>query len=195
MEFHVSRAARDRYRFDEALFSLSGNVVLANFPATRRFAQRMNEARDLARDPDQAILAGQLNAMGLIDEILHYVAALYRDQVDPTVVGRALTDLEERLGTEAVDGVLLTFAEAFPSVAVYRDEVDATTYLDGTTGGLPNRQIVLEELLLLWLANLNPAFAPFGELFDDVSQRVGGGGLPGLHRARSRVAVRRPLSA
>ncbi len=167
MEFHVSRAARDRYRFDEALFSLTGNVILANFPATRRFAQRMNEARDLARDPDQAILAGQLNAMGLIDEILHYVAALYRAQVDPTVVSRALTDLEERLGREAVDGVLLTFAEEFPSVAVYRREVDAATYLDGTTAGIPNREVVLEELLLLWLANLNPAFAPFGELFDD----------------------------
>ena len=29
-EFHVSRAARDRYQFDEALFGLSGNVVFAN---------------------------------------------------------------------------------------------------------------------------------------------------------------------
>jgi len=33
MEFHVSRQARDRYQFDEALFSLSGNVLLANFYA------------------------------------------------------------------------------------------------------------------------------------------------------------------
>jgi hypothetical protein len=30
-EFHVSRRARERYRFDGSLFSLSGNVVLADF--------------------------------------------------------------------------------------------------------------------------------------------------------------------
>ena len=29
------------------------------------------------------------------------------------------------------------------------------------------REVVLEEILLLWLANRNPAFEPFRELFDD----------------------------
>ena len=36
-----------------------------------------------------------------------------------------------------------------------------------TSHGIEHREIVLEELLLLWLANVNPAFAPFRELFDD----------------------------
>ena len=167
MEFHVSRAARDRYRFDESLFFLTGNVILPNFAATRRFAQRMNESRDLARAPEQAVLAGQLNAMGLIDEILHHVVALYREQVDPAVIGRALAALDRRLGADAVDGVLAAFVEEFPTVAVYRREVSPASHLDAAADGIPNRQVALEELLLLWLANANPAFAPFGELFDD----------------------------
>jgi hypothetical protein len=75
LEFHVSRKARDRYTFDAALFALSGNVVFANFHATRVFAQKMNEKRDLARFPEQTVRAGQINAMGLIDEILHFVVA------------------------------------------------------------------------------------------------------------------------
>ena len=37
-EFHVSRDARQRYEFDEALFGLSGNVVFADYAAARRFA-------------------------------------------------------------------------------------------------------------------------------------------------------------
>ena len=37
----------------------------------------------------------------------------------------------------------------------------------GTTEGLPNREAALEELMLLWLANVNPAFTPFRELFED----------------------------
>ena len=32
---------------------------------------------------------------------------------------------------------------------------------------VPNRQIILEELIMLWLANKNPAFSPYLELFDD----------------------------
>jgi len=30
-------------------------------------------------------------------------------------------------------------------------------YIEGDTGGIPNRQILLEEMMLLWLANANPA--------------------------------------
>jgi len=73
MEFHISRQARDRYQFDQGLFSLNGNVIFADFYAARLFAQKMNQSRDLIRFPEQAVKAGQINAMGLIDEILHYV--------------------------------------------------------------------------------------------------------------------------
>src|SRR3954462_10696192 len=70
-EFHVSRDARQRYEFDDALFGLTGNVVFADFGAARRFAQKMNAQRDLAADPGAAVRPGDINAMGLIDEILH----------------------------------------------------------------------------------------------------------------------------
>ena len=53
MEFHVSRQARDRYKFDQALFSLNGNVLFANFHAARLFAQKMNQQRDLLHYPEQ----------------------------------------------------------------------------------------------------------------------------------------------
>ncbi|MCS7260004.1 MAG: alpha-amylase family glycosyl hydrolase [Anaerolineae bacterium] len=166
-EFHVSRLARERYRFDESLFQLSGNVILANFHAARLFAQRINRTRDLARFPEQAIRAGQLNAMGLIDEILHYVVELYRQQKNPTVMSQALAWLEQRLGREAVEKTLRRFSDEFPPLVVYRRKIDLDAYLAGESDGVPHRNIALEELLLLWLANANPAFAPFLELFDD----------------------------
>ena len=86
MEFHISRKARDLYQFDESLFSLSGNVIFLNFHAARLFAQRMNEKKDLINFPNQAVKAGQINAMGLIDEILHYVVGLYRVEKNPEVM-------------------------------------------------------------------------------------------------------------
>jgi glycosidase len=167
MEFHVSRQVRDHYQFDESLFSLSGNVLFANFYAARVFAQKMNEKRDLVSFPEQAVRAGQINAMGLIDELLHYTASLYREQKNPNAMQQALDWAYEQVGRETVDSALNRFADDFPPLAVYRREISLATYLEGETGGIPHRQILLEEMLMLWLANANPAFAPFLELFDD----------------------------
>ncbi|MBV9608934.1 MAG: alpha-amylase, partial [Acidobacteria bacterium] len=166
-EFHVSRAARDRYSFDQIFFAISGNVVFANLAATRTFAQRINLARDAEHHPELAIQPGELNAMGLIDEALHAVLARYRDLRDPRVMLDALSWFESRLGPEALDRTLTAFSDQFPPVAVYRGETGAREWLQQSTAGTPNRAIALEELILLWTANLNPAFKPFRELFDD----------------------------
>ncbi len=166
-EFHISRKARELYKFDEALFALNGNVLFANFHAARLFAQKMNERRDLVTFPEQAVRASQVNALGLIDEILHYVVGLYRTQRAPKVMAEALAYLEAQCGKEAVDKTLTAFAEAFPPLPVYRGDVSLTAYLAGKTEGTPHREAVLEELLLLWLSNVNPAVAPYLELFDD----------------------------
>jgi len=169
MEFHISRAARDQYQFDQSLFSLSGNVIFANFHAARTFARRMNQKRDLVRFPEQAVKAGQINAMGLIDEIMHLVVGLYREQGNPEVTRLALDWLDERLGKAVVNTTLREFADEFPPLAVYRRRVALNNYLAGESDGIPHRQIVLEEMLMLWLANANPACSPFLELFDDAT--------------------------
>jgi glycosidase len=169
MEFHISRQARDLYRFDESLFTLSGNVLFANFHAARIFTQKMNERRDLVSFPEQAVRAGQINAMGLIDEISHLAVQLYREQRNLKAMQGALNWLYERVGAEATDTALRQFADEFPPLAVYRREVSLDAYLEGETAGVPHRQLVLEEMLMLWLANMNPAFTPFLELFDDAS--------------------------
>lgn len=166
-EFHVSRLSRDRYRFADALFSLSGNVVFADLAASRDFAHRMNLVREVDRHPELAVHPGALNAMALIDEALHAVVEQYRSRRDPKVMLDALTWFSSRLGAEALDRTLLTFVEHFPTVSVYRDRQSPSAWLNGATAGTPHRVVALEELMLLWLANRNPAFHPFQELFDD----------------------------
>jgi glycosidase len=172
-EFHVSRRVRDRYGFDSELFGSTGNVVFADFRAAREFADRMNRHRDLRAHPEQAVKASEINAMGLIDEMLHVIFARYRERVRPTLMAETLADLEDDLGAEELTKLLATFVDEFPTVAVYRDEISIEGYLDGVTDGTPNREIVLEELTLLRFANTNPAFAPYRELFDDRRLRDG----------------------
>ena len=165
-EFHISRECRSRYQFNHALFAITGNVVLADYTAVRIFAQKLNERRGPeTRLP--MVRAGALNAMGLIDEILHYVVGLYAAQVRPSVLMELVADLEKTAGAVDVRRALARFCRDFPPEAVYRGQLPVEEFLLGTTQGVSNREAALEEMLLLWLANANPAFAPFRELFDD----------------------------
>jgi glycosidase len=168
-EFHISRSCRNLYHFNQAFFSLHGNVILPDFVATRLFTQRLNEKRQALNVPEKIIKAGSLNAMGLIDEILHYVVGLYIEQTHPQIFKKALPELDKKLGSSGLKKVLLNFCVDFPALAVYSEQIQVEEYLLSTSQGISNREIVLEELLLLWLANVNPAFAPFRELFDDGS--------------------------
>jgi hypothetical protein len=169
MEFHVSRTARDYYQFEDTLFSLHGNVIFANFHAARKFAQKINQKRDLVNFPEKAVQAGQINAMGLIDEILHFVVAMYRQQRNPQMMSQAITWLDQNIGEQQLEDALRKFIAAFPPVAVYRQEIDPETYLQGATSGVPHREAILEEMLMLWLSNSNPALTPYQELFDDAA--------------------------
>ena len=78
-------------------------------------------------------------------------------------------------GTDCDNACPLSFAlnndldrvDDFPTVPVYKGQQSVDEYLAGQTDEDSNRIVALEEMLLLWLANANPAFGPFRELFDD----------------------------
>ena len=173
MEFHIARTFRDRFALRDLLFSYTGNVIFGNVAASRRLAQQMNDARVAmggpadAEDPKSVVHAGQLFAMGLIDELSHAVIERYRAEQDPDVLRDALKWFQKRAGADGLDALLLAFTERFPNVAVYTGKLTARQWLDGATEGVSHREAALEELLLLWLANQNPAYKPFRMLFDD----------------------------
>ncbi|HOX48587.1 MAG TPA: alpha-amylase family glycosyl hydrolase, partial [Spirochaetales bacterium] len=178
MEFHVSRRARDELGLAGSLFRSTGNVVLPDFAAARLLARRINEVVDAALLPERAVRAGRLNAMALIDEILHDVARLYRERASAEAFPALLSALEKELGKEALDGLLAAFVRDFPPLAVYRREATEKAWLAASRDGVPNRILALEELLLLRLANENPAFGPYRFLFDDGSRPSGEAPLP-----------------
>ncbi|MEW6566149.1 MAG: alpha-amylase family glycosyl hydrolase [Spirochaetota bacterium] len=166
-EFHVAREVRESYGLDSALFAIRGNVVFADFHTVREFAQKINSKVNPEIHPEQYIKAGKLNAMGLIDEILHYVTALYREKACTTVLQSTMDALEKELGKTAVNKLLQTFVKLFPPQSIYEGKQTEEDYLKESEEGIPNRLLVLEELMLLRLANENPAFEPFAFMFSD----------------------------
>ncbi|MGD0783617.1 MAG: alpha-amylase family glycosyl hydrolase, partial [Candidatus Aminicenantales bacterium] len=162
-EFHIARAVRAKYGFEAALFSITGNVILADFRAVRDLVQKINAVRP----PGERVGAGLVNAAGLLDEIFHHLFRAYEAEADPGVFGRALARLESTLGPEKARGLLLDFTTLFPPRDVYAGGADPSAYLEGLTGGRPNAEIALEEMILLFLANFNPAAGRLVELFDE----------------------------
>ncbi len=164
-EFHISRAARSLYQFDQSLFSLTGNVVFTSPRAAREFADRMNRVRDTAAHPDKAVRPSDVNAMGLIDEILHFMIGLYRRQVNPNIIKDAYEYASAK--HPDVDLTMERFIDHFPPVAVYQGKLTVKEYIASATDGVPNRFIAMEEMLLLYISNENPALTNYKELFDD----------------------------
>ena len=167
MEFHVSKAMRDKCDFDLSLFATTGNVILTNFKNVRLFAKKINDQFDPVLESSKMVKAGQLNAMGLIDEIFHYVCQMFRKQVNAKAFEQMVKVLDEELGKEKVDKLLAEFTEEFPPTSVYRGEISAQDYLAGSEDGISNRVTTFEEIFLLHHANENPAFEPFYILFSD----------------------------
>jgi glycosidase len=171
MEFHIDREVRREYGLKDSLFALTGNVILADMRQTRELAAKFNAKQD--PKTGHFIRAGQLYAMGLIDEILHYVVGLYRRQVQPDAFDLCLQRLETRLGEERTDGLLVAFSEQFPPKPVYTGEKVVPEYLQSKEEGSNCRSLSIEETMMLSLANLNPAFMPFKFLFDDKNLAYG----------------------
>ena len=173
MEFHVNKKIREACNFDETLFASTGNVLFTNIRAVQLFVQKYNKIVDGTNHPERYLKSGQLNAMGLIDEIFHFVCRQYRLQVKKTFFEEALSAVEQSVGKQSVYTLLETFTTEFPPMEIYRGKTDVQTWLAGSDAdGTTNAVRALEEMLLLCLANENPAFEPFFPLFSDTGLKA-----------------------
>ncbi|HBF41505.1 MAG TPA: alpha-amylase, partial [Anaerolineaceae bacterium] len=166
MEFHISRRVREKYGLDETLFAFNGSAIFLNLQAVKRFADKLNRQRDLIHFPENAVKVGQANALGLIDEIFHYVIHLYRQEKQLDIFDEINQTLETLIGSDRYTAFLVQFISEFPPQVVYDKHLTPEAYLAQTTDGKSNREDVLEELLLFWLENQNPALKPFKEIFE-----------------------------
>ncbi len=166
-DFHVSNKSRSKYQIEGSLFSITGDLIIANFHQARIIASKINEARKREDQHNHLTSAGQLNALGLIHEIFHFLIRIYEENENPGVFSRGINYLSQKLGSQGLNEILIQFTKEFSPLQVYNREISAEKYLESYTGNKSNKEIIFEELLLLYLENSNPATAALEELYSN----------------------------
>ena len=161
-EFHIAKEIRKKYEIGDELFSIAGNVIFTNFAEVRKFTTKINTKRE----PRYHVRNGEVNAMGLLDEIYHFLLREYEVKTNPGVFSRAVKYLSDNIKEDHLNKMLFEFVALFPPLEVFHGHVSTFDYLNSYTGDKSNREITIEEMMLLFFANFNPANKNVLELFD-----------------------------
>ncbi|MEM9292285.1 MAG: alpha-amylase family glycosyl hydrolase [Acidobacteriota bacterium] len=164
-ELALSRSARDRYDLTEGLFPQRADGSVRDLHLLREMVQRVQRRRGESGEVLAPLSSGSLNALRLVQELLARLLDDYRAHRNPEWKRRALEWLEERFGRERLEVSLTTFLDLFPPPTVYRGEATVESALGDEEPAA--RERVLEEMLLVWLANRNPAAESLRDLWSD----------------------------
>lgn len=122
-ELLISRRAREEYGIER--LPADG----ADLFALRLLAQRVNRRRAAAQPPEPPLAAGQLNALRLLERLLHRLVGVYRERHGDETFDRAFEWLEQRFGAAEVERLLETFVDLYPPDEVFTGLVGVETWL------------------------------------------------------------------
>lgn len=166
MEFHISKQARDKFKFDLSLFETNGNVIIGNFHSSRLLAASINKQKDLFTYPETAAKASEIFAIGLMDEIFHFILKSYRQQIQKNILDEALNYIQQNLSKSETRKVIELFLKEFPPISVYQQKEKLDEYIEKLSHN-GTYSLLLEEIILLWVENQNPALDRYNDLFRD----------------------------
>ena len=96
----------------------------------------------------------------MLHEIFHFLIRYYEENENPAVFARGINHLKNNLNEKELTSVLSEYVNHFPTLDVYKGKVSANDYLNGITEGKPNKEIILEEIILLNLENITSGNTP-----------------------------------
>ena len=138
-DFHISKSTRKKYKFDDSLYSLNGNLSIANPQAARYISDKINEVRKNEGAIDQLTTPGEIYAIGVLHDVYQYIINQYVQKDNPGVFKRSIDYLKSTLKEEKLNDVLLNFVEEFPPLDVSNGKIKAEEYFNGKTGNKSNK--------------------------------------------------------
>ncbi|MDD4050835.1 MAG: alpha-amylase family glycosyl hydrolase [candidate division Zixibacteria bacterium] len=165
--FHLSRQAWEILDIQSlARPTADGRKIPVTY-AARNLADRFNLRRFHTARDFEPIQPGQLITVGVIVDILRYVATVYCHEQIPGVMSKGLDAVAGKSGRAITEKPIGSFVGLFPPKTVVVDGQSEKDYLEDRPAATENRETAASEIVLLYFAMANPAFRPFQPLFDD----------------------------
>lgn len=140
-------------------------------PLTQRVLSRINlspdfnyplieNSRTLAAkltDPPSPFSAGELSAIGLIEGYLRKCSLSVFNDLDEMLLSR--------FDTSGFNEIIASFLNSFPTPDVYKDQSVIDNYLFISTGNNSKRHLLYKSIILILIADTNPAIRAGDGLF------------------------------
>ena len=147
----INRAARGKYQLAAPDLDPDGRVPLTGFHAAREIGHRVNALRNTVDDPDQILKASELYSLTLLDRMYRTLLTSFLKEGTALRLEEHRAALEAQAGPGSAEELADALLEEFPPEDPSRH----------------SRTEGLADLLLLRLANENPASKAVRELIDD----------------------------
>ncbi|NOX36145.1 MAG: alpha-amylase [Calditrichaeota bacterium] len=165
----VSASARKQLQLAGFEFSEDGHWILSDLRQIRKWVHRLQK---MGMVDTQTFHAAEVNGIALLHDVFHHLFERYRSEIQGDVLQAALKYLQSQISQSRLREMMRTFLQEFPPPSIVRGEIEAEAFLSRKIHkGLTGQEWILEELILLYLANQNPALQPYRLLFDDHSLR------------------------
>ncbi len=158
-ELQILRRALKDYNADDN--RTAAELSLSMITLARKFAQQMNRNAD---NPDDTVQAGQINAALAIQDLLHVVIRDYKRR-HPDVMKQLYHRLVATLSQKKLHALFLEYTKLF----FIRDrnfEPGKDSSDKQISDVRENPEQLLEDLIVVWCLNSNPALKPARKLFD-----------------------------
>jgi hypothetical protein len=152
-EFIISREVLKKYRVKKELFNDEEFLYKANPMALIEFA------REVSKETENLTSPVEIYALGMILEIQHAIMDQFKNE-NHFPIGKIYEKLSNEVGTDSLYDLMDLYMKEFPPTDIQNKTETIADYLSVAR----NRNAVLEDLLLLHLANQNPAIKNFKEL-------------------------------
>ncbi len=137
---HIAEKAKKKYELEK--------LSPMDFASARRFAEKLGDG---GKKP---VSAGEINALGLLDEVMRILIRQY-EMENPDIMSRVCEQLAAKYGQNALDLGLRRFQEAFSAPALSELERQRQ-----------KKEERIVDMLLLALENENPALGAYRDLLD-----------------------------
>ncbi len=153
---------RKKHRLPEELFASDGKLSINNFPVLRRLVFMLNSHKKTG----ETLYPGELRASSLLLEISQHMLGIYANEIKRNVFSEAHQHLVNQMGNKQIFSLAEDITRCFPPAEVFEQSTTAAQYLTRKTNKRPHLHLVIEEALMLHLANENPANGRIKFLFD-----------------------------